>query len=266
MLWVPSPLPHRPFDWTGFGTLADISGFTLTSGAAHTKGSWVQLYASTPRTFYGVWIDVRSVSGTGAATPGLIDIGLGANPNEFAVIPNYDAGYKNGLAWQYFPLIIPAGSRISARWQSVTASDTCVVRVVLDPGAQYPHGYARCTQYGANLAASAGTSVTAGTPPAFGSWTNIGSTTSRDHRAFTVGFDALADTTTTGRENWVEIGTGSGDIIGRWCYRDITTEEIFGPFPDRPIAKAVPAGAQLQARTAMSGGAEARGIIIYAFD
>lgn len=258
-----------------------ISHFTATArdpitvtagGTAHTKGAWTALIASTPYDAYGIWIGIDGIHASAAATAYLVDIGVGPAGSERVIVPNLNvwgadataAGLNPHQFW--FPVYIPAGSRIAARSQSVTANKTCRVMVTLDAVPWYgPWGLGPVVDYGTNLAASTGTSVTPGNA-AFGTWVQVG-TTSRDHTFWTVSMDGLADTTLSAETDLVEVGVGLSGArrsLGVMRFRHTTAEQIAGgPFPLFLASLPVPSGTPVWVRMA-AGSTEARGVIVYA--
>ncbi len=255
-------------------TAAARDPVTVTAGGtAHTKGAWTQLIASTPYDAYGIWIAIDGIHVSAAATAYLVDIGVGPSGSEWVIVPNLDvwgadataAGLNPHMFW--FPVYLPAGSRISARSQSVTASKTCRVMVTLDGVPWYGLWgvVGPVVDYGTDLAASTGTSVTPGNG-AFGSWVQVG-TTSRDHTFWTVSMDYLATTTVSALTTLVEVGvgpSGAQQSLGVIRFRSTTAEQIAGgPFPLFLASRPVPSGTPVWVRAA-SGGTGAIGVIVYA--
>jgi len=267
-LSVPPTFGQLQMTHLGPGTPAD--GITVTAGGtAHTKGAWTQLIASTSYDTYGMWVAVRGIHVSGSATPYLVDIGVGPSGSEQVLIPNLNVwGAENlgpSIRAFFFPVYVPAGSRIVARSQSATASKTCAVMVVLDGVPWYGSwGVGPVVDYGTDLAASRGTSVTPGNG-AWGSWVSLG-TTSRDHTFWTVSMDGLADTSLSGTYYLVEVGvgpSGAQQSLGFLRIRTTTAELIGDSFPLFLSSRPVPAGTQVWVRMA-SGSTEARGVIVYA--
>jgi hypothetical protein len=260
----------------GHFTAAARDPITVTAGAtAHTKGAWTQLIADTPYDAYGIWIAIDGIHVSAAATPYLVDIGVspevGVDP-ERVIIPNLNVwgadstalGLNPRLFW--FPVYIRYGYRIMARSQSATANKSCRVMVMLDAVPWYGlWGLGPVVDYGTNLAASSGTSVTPGNG-AFGSWVQLG-TTSRDHTFWTVSMDYLTNTNVSAFTTLVEVGvgpSGSQRSLGVLRFRSTTAEIIAGgPFPLFLASLPVPAGTPVWARAA-SGGTAAIGVIVYA--
>lgn len=255
-------------------TAAARSGTTVTASAsANTKGSYSSLIDPTSKPSYGIWIRFLEVGNPATVTNILVDIAYGptGGGNEQIVIPNLSAGgaptgTDSGVKSYWFPVYIPTGVRVSARCQASTGSDTVSVAVYLDQDPSYPWSLGSATAYGADTANSRGTSVTPGSG-AFGSWTQIGAGTDpvQTHRAWTIGYDQLADTTIGTVDLIIEIGTGpdSANVttIGSFTIVQASNENISGPFPLICYA-IVNAGGELWARIA-SGETEARGVIVY---
>ena len=258
-------------------TATSRTGTTLTAnGTPHTKATtYTDLIASTAAQAFGFWITAFEVFAGATDTGVLCDVAVGAASSEVDLVTNIDFGEASSIGGStstgngkiyYFPgLNIAASSRISARIQATIGGDTAVVAIWMDTHAQWHAANSSFVTYGANTAASQGTSVPSGNA-AFGAWTSIGSTTSREHKLFAVGCDTLGDTTvnnTTGM--LVEIGfgpdIGSVTSIGIFQIGSSTGETLSGCFPPM-VAFPVASGSQLWARIA-STDTENRGIIIY---
>lgn len=159
---------------------ADSLGVTITSTTANTKGAWTEVVAVTlfESTGLHLYIPARSLTGT-AYYHGLIDIGIGANPNEVVKVADIlfsvtDAA--NFAATHYFlPIAIAAGERISARFQSSDATETIDLIVILESrGFEPSAGYGLSRTYGAVTADSGGTQVDpGGSANTKGGWTQI---------------------------------------------------------------------------------------------
>lgn len=175
-LWT---LPSRRSTTWSVPTVTNsaINGTTITAGATpHVKTAWTQLTASTGSSdWLGFWFyyDTTAVSAVDSSM--LLDIGIGTNPNEVAIVNNLALGYASGgfitnVIW--FPLYIPSGTRVVARLQSAIASAAEKVTVV---GNASGHGlisdndlYGYCTTYGANAGTSRGVTATTGTADNYG--------------------------------------------------------------------------------------------------
>lgn len=110
----------------GYGaTLASSRGISVDAGATvNTKpATWTTLAASTTEPARGLVVGVgNQILATRSAVTWLLDIGIGTAGSEKALIPNYLI--RSNLSEMvtpnfspFFPVSIPAGSRISARCQ-----------------------------------------------------------------------------------------------------------------------------------------------------
>lgn len=142
----------------GGPSLNNANAITLTSGAAHTKGSWTQLVAST--TGPVAWLAIQVQPGTVTAPIGLLfDIGVGGAGSETVVIPNLflgnSASNPTAAVTYVVPFNIPAGSRIAARCQDNVGSGTMVISVqTLAPGGDGFSGAGRIEACGPDTATS----------------------------------------------------------------------------------------------------------------
>jgi hypothetical protein len=124
-------------DIIGFNSATTLST-NCVPGGAELKGAWSQLIASSARDYQGFFfaVDYQNIQ-TPTQTSYYIDIGLGAAASENTVISNWytSSGGFSGVAGFfppasiYYPIQIPAGTRIAARVQahSGTLSNVGVV-------------------------------------------------------------------------------------------------------------------------------------------
>lgn len=194
----------------GADTSTSLGTSITASGSTNTKGSWTQLIASTAHDAIGMMIYMRGNTGTQQV---LVDIGIGASSSEIALIPNLkytNAAYGFSFtAW--FPVQIPAGTRLSARCQSSVASGNMKVHVVLIYGAlKNPVPLTHVLDYGADTSTSAVTSVDpGGTANTKGAWTQITASTTHDIKALGIAwYSSTAATTAVAR--LIDIGVGAG--------------------------------------------------------
>ena len=257
-------------------TATSRAGTTLTADvSANSKGAYVTLLTTSYNT-YGIWIGVGGINASATDRGALLDIAYGAGPT--IVIPNIDVGAAGPIGpttntpqgrRYYFPgLNIPSGNAIKARFQCVTANQTCTIQIFTECRGRWgASGLVEnnWTAYGADTTASKGTSV----PQAsggFGTWTQIG-TTSSDHNLWQVGFDQLADVTMSAAGTLnvlIEIGVGpnSGAVTSMgfaWVHAD--SAEAIGSFSP-VIPYPTTSGDLVWARLA-SAETENRGIIMY---
>lgn len=266
-LWTP---PSAPQTFESSFAVGARDGTSVTaSGTANTKGAYTELIASTVGDSYGVWVYLRGLQTSATNTSCLVDISLGAAASEVVLIPNVNAGAADianrGMQFYFFPVFIPAGSRVAARCQAAVVSDVVTVGVTLEKQNPYPDVYSRVTDYGTVSASSRGTLVTAGAG-AYGSFTSVGSTTARDHLAWTIGVDQGGDTTLAATGLLAEIGIGGVTVAGPFRWDQGATEQVQGVFPPIAVYAPVPSGTQMQVRVAASATSDIPGVILYAMD
>jgi len=252
------------------------AGTSITAdGTPHTKAAtYTTLIASTAVAAYGMWVLLGDSNNTGQERAVLVDIAKGAAVSEINLINNINGG--EATLWAaaatatcgklfYFPgLTIPLGTRISARSQASTGSQTTNVGIWLDTRIQFQVGNSAYVTYGADTATSRGTSVPSGAN-ALGAWTNIG-TTSASHNLWVIGLDALGDTSLASEQFFIEVGYGpnAGSITtmvsGLICSTD-ATERIASAIPPF-FGFVLTSGNLVWVRMASNGG-ETRGVILY---
>lgn len=235
------------------------------TGSANTKDTtWTTLIASTSfdAQLVLVYISASGLASTNTAT--LIDIGIGAAASETVLIPDLLAGWSPAPTTlggfprhAIFPLYVPAGSRLSARSQSVRTTGSTRVWVELLGGPRGPEWWcgSEVKAYGITSASSIGTNVTQGGSSAEGSWTSIG-TTSQQHKALI--FMAQGSNTdtvmqTAGQDWDVGIDTTSTAILAEDFLSMTSTAEQLGSLGVwMPIYSDIPSGTVLAARGSSS--------------
>ena len=237
------------------------------SGTAHTKGSWVELDASTSQdaSFINVGCSNTAVSGTDTGM--LVDIGIGGSGSEVVLIPNILAGWQpTGASANAskqrnsgFPVFIPAGSRLSARCQAVIVSDTVDVGVRLlgSPNSfnqdQWQGGCV--VTYGADTGNSRGTVVTSTTPHTKGSWVEITGSTTQPHSALALSAAGHTSMFLSLQGALLDIGFGAAAseqiLISNIYLQQINTEQMFIQDSEiglLNIGRTLPVGTRLAAR------------------
>lgn len=219
------------------GTSSAEYGATVTASAstAHTLGSYAEVTASTPYDAWGVTVTISNI-GTAASTNtrSLVNIAVGAASSEVVIIPNLICGQAG--AWNsasigpviyHFPILVLAGSRIAANFQSLALSDTASVNVWLHqhriPGKWYGQ---RVTAYGISTAASNGTSHTHGNN-AYATTTQLTASTDNPIKYLQLGVDLQTQTAGATKRGLIRIAAGSSTnyIVSGLPFRESTTLE-----------------------------------------
>lgn len=252
---------------------ATLPGTTVTaSGSTHTKGSWSSLIDPLNFDTQLLMIKLGNVQTSATDTKVLVDIGVGptGGGSEQVVIPDMQAGGALTIIGGGPTLVVPfrlkRGTRLSARCQALIASDTVQVLVFAFGGMDYlPFPvFTKAVAYGIDSANSRGTSHTPGNSGSESTWTNFGSTTSHNHKAWFVMCGGPSGTTWTGIGYHIEIGKNS-TTWGEWHMATSTSEDISGPLPPFPVFREAAAGTQMQIRAEASGTAQALYPSIYGF-
>jgi hypothetical protein len=226
---------------------------TTTSATANTKGSYTQLIASTAFNYQGLWVQ----GWVSDAKSCVIDFAVGAAASETIIIPNYFAGQGTinnvNVGGGFFPLAIPAGTRISAR-SAVSVTGTSFPYCALygmHGGWLFPE-MGRCEMFG-NAAASRGVVVDpGGTANTKGAWTQIAAATSFNWKAMIVrpGFNATLGASHPRYQFDIGVGAGGSEVVlipDLWWSSDrfgsISSDATWGPF-----LVDIPAGTRISCR------------------
>jgi hypothetical protein len=188
------------------------TGTVLTTTATGAKGSWVQLSASTARTWEYI---VVQVMGRNTAADYFVDIAIGSAGNEFAIIQNLRCtgrisaqGNENTF---YLPLHVPAGSAVSAR-ASMSTSATGTIQVMMTGYTRGPTGapgyaVADCLWTISGLTGVVLQPATLNTKTA---WTQSIASTTNHYNALMAIFGGNADIARTAAANMlIDVGLGA---------------------------------------------------------
>jgi hypothetical protein len=263
-------------------TSTSADGTTVTaSGTTFTFGSWAQLIASTSFTAYGIFVLINNTGVASANHRVLVDIGIGGSGSETTLIPYLDGhagGWANtmgGGQLYFFPILIPSGTRLSARCMANTASKNAYVLVWLVGQPMGPNGWygSRVTAYGVNAGTAVGTAITPGGTSAYGTAVQLTASTSAPIRMLQFGMDlGTTDTTGSNMRGMVRFGTGATPdyFVSGIPFAESTTLETMdnrmGNFVLSHMMFNIPSGTELRASAMVSGTAEARTIIAYGVD
>lgn len=131
-------------------------------GSAHTKGSYIELVASTEHASNGFWL-MWSLPVVGDLL--LLDIAIGAGGSEQNIIEDLSlsVGNRHGGYQAFFPISIPKGVRVSARAQYDNTANSVSVGLLLRKrsGSGFPT-FSRGKSYGTDAATSSGTEIDPG--------------------------------------------------------------------------------------------------------
>ena len=213
---------------------------------AHTFGAWTELTASTPYDSSAMLLGLQTFFTINTATGTILDIGIGASGSEQSVC-QLAVGSAN-VSTYAVPVFLPAGSRVSARIQSVvTGGKTGIVAINYLPsvGDFLPATYVDV--YGVDLSTSRGVNLAASN-----AWTQITASTSRAYRMLTMIWSASNTNTggnLTGTVSQLGVGlSGSETVLGTGKFGSSTSTVIANQSYPLLIVENVPAGSRLVAR------------------
>lgn len=232
----------------------------LVTGAANTKGAWVQLVSSLPYPTSRILVTVGSSFVAATNTSSLVDIGIGAAGSEQVIIADLGAGYAESVSvapHQYdLPFVIPAGIRVAARAQSVTATKTIVITFEGYGGSpnEGSSPYTSCETFGANTATSQGITLTPGLANVAGAWAVLSAATTNPISGVFVGAQGAGNTNLTAADVLVELGVGAASsevsLTSGLYLRVSASELLYSPVGALiyPRQFRLPAGIRLVAR------------------
>lgn len=244
-----------------FETIAESTaasrGTALTApGSNNTKGAYAQLVAASAFAASGL---IVTIGHGNVIHDSLVDIAVGAASSEVVVAANLLCSTREKSSSIYMlPIPIPAGSRISARYQTSNISSTAIYANVTLIAQPFLPGspLGRLTAYGVTTADSGGTAVDpGGTANTKGSYSQITSSTTNRIRALLIGLGVAANATVTAAEGLLDIAVGAAaseqivipDLWIRYSDQEHMSPQVYGPFLVN-----IPAGTRLAARAQCS--------------
>jgi hypothetical protein len=265
---------------TDTGTTSAEYGTGCTPNTtANTKAtSYTQLIASTSFDSFGIFVMLNGGAIASTNKAYLVDIAIGGVGSEQIIIPNLMGGQQAasattsmGGSMYFFPIMIPAGSRISARSQCSAGTGSAIsVKVHLlqhrIPGQWYGQ---RVTAYGVNTANSSGTSMSPGNN-AYATDVNLTASTTNPIRALQIGCDLLTNNAGTTSRGLIRVTADNTILAAGLPYGESTTLEttLFTPanFILSQMRFSEPAGIALKISAMRSTTAATRGWAAYGVD
>ncbi len=211
---------------TGIGSVS--TGITVAASAtADTKGSWVELIASTEHDVVEMNVQIPTIAAA-SATSYFVDIAIGSAGNEEVIISNihFSTGVSGSRSPTFsfdYPISVPSGSRLSARCQNTLASaDSVDVLLTMgSPKFTSGTGFSEAVDFGANTSTSNGVAIDAGgVANTKGAWSEM--TTGADELSgFVLSLGANLNTALTTANFLFDVGIGSAGN------EEIIAENIF---------------------------------------
>ncbi len=246
------------------------SATTLTAHAdVHTKGSWVELVASTPFDMSLLGVAGNTNHGSNSDTSQLVDIAIGAESSEIVLIDNIPSGYSslnivhNSTAW--FPVEIPASTRIAARMQAKITVDVVDIQLFMFGGSTWTTtpAFQSIDTLGALTASSHGTQMNSSTI------VEIIASTAHDYKALGWGVDGGGDTNLGAIFTLaIYVGAGAAEkvLVDGLHVNTQSQEQINTTIPSQgiiPLEFNIPSGSRLSAKN--SAGSSDIGVVLYGF-
>lgn len=180
-----------------------------SGGATHTKGAWEEVIAATSAEFDALLLSLVVTAVSGANSSTLLDISFGAvgEEDDAVVVDGLGVGYQVTGNTILIPLHIPAGTRVSVRCQSVTASKVVTAAYIFGNFVDGTKGSSNIYTLGANPVNSRGIPLTPGLN-AKGVWTQIGGALPGDISAVILEIQGASDTSWVLADLLYDIGVG----------------------------------------------------------
>lgn len=244
--WGPPPSFKK--EMSGGATASSTYGHSVTTGgSSSTKGTPVELIASSAFDATAIRILAHSYAANTVDSRGCLDILAGAS-TEDVLIPDLlmghcgtwlTSGAQGCKVWE-FPLFIPAGTRLSAQVAGARVSTAMRVAIELIGDCGVPFfGWCgtRVDTYGIGTVPS-GTAITPGTSGAQGSWTEMSSSVSRQYHALVPSFQGASSDTSWGAKHLtVGIGIGAAteeELVSSYHFFTDSIEQVTGPINPSP--------------------------------
>lgn len=246
--------------WPTFTGVGTYNATITASGSAHTKGSYTEIAPATG--FDGVLEYLLVAPGSAL---GLMDLAIGAAGSEQIVVANImRQGVLSGgfIAPQTVPiplgLALPAGTRLSARCQAATGSQTQFVAAYMASAFPDRPRFKRSETLGVNTGTSRGTSIDpGGVAHTKGAYVELASATAFDHCRWLVLWGNQANATPSACTWMLDLAIGAAaaeQIVAPDLYITTTTTAAItlGPSAAWVLDVAIPTGSRVAARAAGS--------------
>lgn len=237
---------------------------TSVTPAVGSKGSWAQVISSLTDDTFGLIICINNNNTSAASRNSVMDVGIGASGSEVVLIADLICGnavnynVNGGGIWYYFPVAIPAGTRIAIRAQSTVATAfNCFIQAMQKP--QNPSMFKACAYVETIGMATLpqGTGQYSPGTTAEGAWQLLGTLT-RDNWFWQIGAQ-VASADTTHNANAIHLDLAYGDATNKDILLDSillntnTTEGAVNAVSVIGAGGFVPAGTNIYARAQASG-------------
>lgn len=265
--------------YKSYGLNLATSGGTILTGATliHTKTGYTPLCQSLEFNASGILVGL-SLNAPGSTPVGTyVDVAVGAIGSEVVIINDLLIGAvraEESIHYIFDRLPIPAGSRLSARYQTGntgTTSDIVLIPFLDDISDVLTLG--RAVTYGLLPPTTAATTVDpGGTANTLGAWTAIVGSTIEPVRSMIIYHSQLANQALSTARFIIDIGVGAAGsevVLFTYPMSEGVTSDMFVPRTVGPLHVSIPAGTRISARARCSiNDASDRlfGMVIYCMD
>lgn len=221
-------------------TMIDVDPGT----SANTKNTtYTELVASSEFDADGLWVTFAVPANEDEDAVNLCDIGIGAVSSEVVLIPNliatYGAGRRCTGEATFFPVHVPAGSRLVARGQSNSTTKNFEVGVRLVHHGYLYESFTDVESLGEDLGDSGGKEVDPGTTGnTKGAWSSMGTPTIEPKLLVLMNATASANFSLRDARFLFDVGVGATPdiIMENLAFTtdsnpDMPFPRSFGPFP-----------------------------------
>ena len=242
------------------------------SASNNTKGSWVQLVASTTYDACMMRVMVQYAPPVSTASTGAIDIGIGSSGNEIVLVPNLiclASSAALNVNWYDIPVVIPSGTRIAARSQASTGTGGffAVSVTLLDGAFTQIEGYSGVDAVGFSAGTTLGASVNpGGSINTKGSYTQLVASSNFSYAGFLLGFDL--QNVSPAQSGWlldIAIGTGGQEqiILPNVALWSDTASKLVKPSNAAFLPIPIPVGTRMAARCSCQAASQLLGVTLY---
>jgi len=246
---------------TAGANVAGGTGTSFTSNAsANTKGSYAQLIAATA---FDASMMMLMFSRADGGIDYLVDVAIGASGSEVIILSNVLVSGGTGQQYYgsqfFFPVNIPAGTRLAIRSQSTTGTIGLRADIMLFQGGfGTPETQGFVTTYGANTADSGGVQVDpGGTTNTKGSYSEITSSTTYPIRFLSIVIGNQLNTVRSTQLFLMDVAIGASGseviilpdlLINANVSPDVLCPQVYTNLPVQ-----IPAGTRIAVRAASNG-------------
>ena len=261
-LLIPAPRPAR-IDRNFSGQPSTTWGTTITGTTSHVEGTVTEVIASASDDFDLLVIHCYDMNAAGQ-TDGLLRVYYGASLNHL-IIPDIFCGYAwahtSGGVGQttYWPVRLPAGTRVGLSLRSRVASD--VVRVMITAIRTGQWCGSKVDAVGVDTSNSRGTAITCTT--GVGAWSTLG-TAAFNWKAVTALCAGNIDADNDFNNLTMDVGVGSNPIPGGQHFTSMWhPSEIMTGYRQSWRPTSVVSGSTVQGRGRVSTNNEDKYMIAY---